>query len=181
MVCNRCMISVKNGLEQLGYKSVEVSLGEASFTATIDYNEAELENKLASLGLTLLQDKNMKIVKDVKLLVNRVYSGDFDFPEKFQFSKFITARLNKEYESISDAFVSAEKKTIGQYIIDFRINKVKELLVYTTLTLADIAFKLNFSSAAYLSRQFKEQTGLTPGFFKQIKREKDGPVLKNDN
>jgi AraC family transcriptional regulator len=173
MVCNRCVITVKNGLEQLGYQSVEVSLGEASFIPPAAYNQTELENKLSVLGFSLLEDKNIKIVKEVKSIVQEVYSGDFDFPEGFQFSKLSTARLSKDYEAISDVFVSTEKKTIGQYIIDFRINKVKELLVYTTLTLADIAFKLNFNSVAHLSNQFKQQTGLTPSFFKEVKKKKE--------
>lgn len=47
------------------------------------------------------------------------------------------------------------ERTIEQYIIELRINKVKEFLVYSSLTLADIAFKLNFNSVAYLSTQFK--------------------------
>lgn len=178
MVCSRCMMSVQTLLEQLGYNGVEVLLGEASFNVPSNYNETELENKLALLGFTLLKDRNASIVKDVKLLVKEVYGGEFDFPENFLFSKWLAARLNKDYEAISDIFVAAEKKTIGQYVIDFRINKVKEFLVYTSLTLADIAFKLNFSSAAYLSKQFKEQTGLTPGFFKQIKKEKEGSATQ---
>lgn len=172
MVCNRCVMSVKNGLEQLGYQSVEVSLGEASFIAPATYSESELANKLSALGLSLLEDKNLRIVKDVKSLVHEVYNGDFDFADNFQFSKLLTERLGKDYEAISDVFVATEKKTIGQYIIDFRINKVKELLVYASLTLSDIAYKLNFNSVAHLSRQFKEQTGLTPSFFKEIKKEK---------
>lgn len=172
MVCNRCIMTVKAELEQLGYQSVEVALGEASFISPETYNQPELENRLSVRGFTLLEDKNLKVVKEVKSLVDEVYSGDFDFPETFQFSKLLAQRSGKEYESISDVFVATEKKTIGQYIIDFRINKVKELLVYTSLTLADIAFKLNFNSVAHLSKQFKQQTGLAPSFFKEIKKEK---------
>jgi AraC-like DNA-binding protein len=80
--------------------------------------------------------------------------------------------LQKDYDVVSDAFIATEKKTIEQYIIQFRINKIKEYLVYTDLTLADIAFRLNFSSVAHLSAQFKQQTGLTPSFFKNIRRQK---------
>jgi AraC-like DNA-binding protein len=80
--------------------------------------------------------------------------------------------LQKDYETISDAFIATEKKTIEQYIIEYRINKVKEFLVYSNLTLSDIAFKLNFNSVAHLSTQFKQQTGLTPSFFRDIKKQK---------
>jgi AraC-like DNA-binding protein len=46
---------------------------------------------------------------------------------------------------------------------------VKELLVYNELSLTEIAFKLNYSSVAHLSNQFKKLTGLTPSHFKQLK------------
>jgi AraC family transcriptional regulator len=173
MVCNRCMMTVKSELESLGYLSVDVSLGEVSFNnPATGYNQSELESRLSILGFSVLEDKKMKLIKDVKALLEEVCSGDFDFPENFRFSRFLAARLGKDYDTISDNFIAIEKKTIEQYLIDFRINKVKEFLVYSTLTLNDIAFKLNFTSVAHLSTQFKQQTGLTPSFFREIKKEK---------
>ena len=178
MVCNRCMMAVRSELENLGYHSVEVSLGEVSFQNPPGrYDQAEVENRLSVLGLTVLEDKKMKLIKDVKALVEEVCRGDFDFPENFRFSRFLASRLGKDYETISDNFISIEKKTIEQYMIEFRVNKVKEFLVYTTLTLNDIAFKLNFTSVAHLSTQFKQQTGLTPSFFREIKKEKAETTL----
>ena len=112
------------------------------------------------------------MVKEIKQFVAQVYSGDFDFPERFRFSEFVKQKLQKEYDIISDAFIASEKKTIEQYIIDYRINKVKEFLVYSNFTLSDIAFKLNFTSMAHLSAQFKQQTGLTPSFFRDIRKQK---------
>ena len=52
----------------------------------------------------------------------------------------------------------------------------KELLVYGELSLNEIADKLNYSSAAYLSTQFKSVTGLTPSHFKNIKENKRKPL-----
>jgi AraC-like DNA-binding protein len=65
-----------------------------------------------------------------------------------------------------------EEKTLEKYIIDFRIQKVREYLVYTNRILADIAFLLNFSSVAHLARQFKQITGLTTTEFKKIRADK---------
>ena len=59
-------------------------------------------------------------------------------------------------------------RTIEQYLIQQKIEKVKELLVYDELTLSEIAYKLGYSSVAHLSNQFKKITGLTPSFFKTI-------------
>ena len=172
MVCNRCLMTVKTELQEMGYTPVKLLLGEVSYISNEAQNPAALEERLTSLGFSLLEDKNVKTTKEVKKLLEKVYSGDFDFPDNFRFPNFIKQQFKKDYDAISDAFIATEKKTIEQYIIDLRINKIKEYLVYTNLTLADIAFKLNFNSIAHLSAQFKQQTGLTPSFFKNIKRQK---------
>ena len=56
--------------------------------------------------------------------------------------------------------------TIEKYYIMQRIERVKELLSYGEMTLNEIAVKLNYSSIAYLSAQFKTITGLTPSQYK---------------
>jgi AraC-like DNA-binding protein len=59
---------------------------------------------------------------------------------------------------------------IEKYFIAQRIEKVKELIKYDELTLTQIADRLGYSSVAYLSNQFKKQTGLTPSFYKSLKQ-----------
>jgi AraC-like DNA-binding protein len=44
--------------------------------------------------------------------------------------------------------------------------------VYDELTLSEIAYKLNYSSVAYLSNQFKKVIGLTSTHFKKLKERK---------
>jgi len=158
----------------MGGTPVHVGLGEVSFVADTSFDLNAFERSLGLLGFGLLEDSNAIIVKKVKQLVEEVYSGEYDFPNDFRFADLITARCQKDYDSVSDLFIKIEKTTIKQYIIDFRINKVKEFLVYGDLTLTDIAFRLNFNSVAHLSAQFKQQTGLTPSFFKEVKRTKSG-------
>lgn len=173
MVCNRCVIVVKDALTAMGQPSAHVGLGEITLpNSTENFNITLLEERLAGLGFSLLEDGKMKIVKELKDLVAEVYGGHFDFQEKFRFSGLVKSRLGKEYDTVRDIFIAKEQKTLEKYIIDFRINKVKEYLVYSSLTLADIAFKLNFTSVSHLSAQFKQQTGLTPSFFKEIKKQK---------
>jgi AraC-like DNA-binding protein len=50
-----------------------------------------------------------------------------------------------------------------------KIEKVKELLLYDELTLTDISYRLDYSSVAHLSNQFKKVTGLSPSFYKELK------------
>ncbi|TCZ67929.1 AraC family transcriptional regulator [Flaviaesturariibacter aridisoli] len=48
-----------------------------------------------------------------------------------------------------------------QYIIQCKIEKARNLLVYEGLSVATIAARMNYCSAAHLSRQFKKVTGCT--------------------
>jgi AraC-like DNA-binding protein len=180
MVCNRCVMTVENELMEMGHTPIALALGEVSFIANQEHSDADLEKRLLGLGFDLLEDKKSKMTKEVKELVAMVYSGTYDFPERFRFSELVKEVFQKDYTAISSLFVAVEKKTIEQYIIDFRINKVKEFLVYTELTLSDIAFKLNFTSVSHLSTQFKRQTGLTPSFFKEIKKQKAVTVFSSN-
>jgi AraC-like DNA-binding protein len=47
---------------------------------------------------------------------------------------------------------------------------VKELLLYDELNLTEISYKLGYSSVAHLSNQFKKITGLTPSYFKKLRK-----------
>lgn len=177
MVCNRCVMVVKETLGDLGHEFSQVSLGEITISDAAALDKVQLQEKLAEHGFSLLEDRKMKTVNELKQLVAEVYSGDYDFPEKFRFSNLVKERWNKEYEAVRDVFIDKERKTLEQYIIEYRIGKVKELLVYSSLTLSEIAFKLNFTSVAHLSSQFKQQTGLTPSFFREIRKQKAEVVV----
>ena len=172
MVCNRCVLIVSSEVQALGYTPEKVSLGEVNFdTTNQEINLTKVEEKLEQHGFQLLEDPKVKMIKEVKQLVAEVYSGEYDFPHTFRFYDVVRKYWNN-YETVSDTFIAQEKMMLERYIIDYRINKVKEYLVYSSDTLADIAFKLNFNSVAHLSAQFKQITGLTPSFFKEIKKQK---------
>lgn len=169
MVCNRCITTVTNELTQLGIELDEVNLGEVKLAVKVPFSDYELlSRKLAPYGFEVLENKRRKLVRQVKEIVAEVYSGTYDFPNHFRFSDLLVQRLGKEYDKISQEFSSEEAITIEKHLLQFRTEKVKEFLVYTKLSLADISFQLGFSSVAHLSRQFKELTGLTPSHFRTI-------------
>ncbi|HEV7329461.1 MAG TPA: AraC family transcriptional regulator [Flavisolibacter sp.] len=173
MVCQRCITVVNSELQQLGLIPVKTSLGQVTVITTVQMPEIRvIEEKLEPLGFKLLEDKKIRVVKEIKRLVATVYSGEYEFPDHFRFSDLITEAFHKDYDKISALFSLVEHQTLEKYIIDYRIEKIKELLVYTSLTLLDIAIKLNYSSVAHLSRQFKQVTGLTPSYFKEVKKAK---------
>lgn len=173
MVCDRCILSLKNELLKTGVEVTDVYLGEATILHAEGIPDLDsINQKLNALGFSLIEDKKEKIVKQVKQLVQEIYSGNFDFPPHFRFSTLVEGRINKDYGTVSALFTAVEKTTIEKYIIDYRIEQVKEYLIYSDLTLSDLSFKFGFSSVAHLSRQFKSCTGLNPSRFKELKRER---------
>lgn len=173
MVCDRCISTIKNELAQLQVPVTEVQLGELTSLSGLSMQDiGAIREKLLPLGFTLLEDKRVKMVRELRSLVEQVYSGTWDFEPRFTFSALVKERINRDYESVSTVFAALEGSTLERYIINYRIEKVKELLVYSSQTLTDIAFCLGFSSVSHLSAQFRNETGLTPSHFKKIKQDK---------
>lgn len=87
-------------------------------------------------------------------------------------SAYIASKLKHNYNYLAGLFSEATGTTLEHYIIQHKIERVKELLIYDELNLSEIAHKLHYSSVSHLSHQFKKATGLTPSFFKKMKEKK---------
>ncbi len=176
MVCNRCIMVVKDELDKLGLSVRSVSLGEAVLDEDItDKQIKQLEAALIPLGFELIDDKKIRIIEKIKnIIIELVHHQDNH--TKTNLSEVLSSGLNHDYNYLSNLFSEIKGTTIEKYFIAQKIEKVKELLVYDELSLSQIAFRLNYSSVAYLSNQFKKVTGLTPSQFKQIREEKRKPL-----
>jgi YesN/AraC family two-component response regulator len=97
---------------------------------------------------------------------------------KTKFSEHISKKLHHDYNYLSNLFSEVEGTTIEKYFISQKIEKVKELLKYDELSLSQIADRLCYSSVAYLSNQFKKETGLTPSYYKNSAQKKRIPIDK---
>ncbi len=167
MVCNRCILAVKQELDKIINKPFSVSLGEVVLENALSEKEAmQFRESLNALGFELLDDQKQKQIEKIKnLLVVKVQKGELE--EHFSVSEYLGSSLAKEYSTISRLFSEVEGMTVEQYFIMLKLEKVKEWLAYDELTLSEIAWKLGYSSTAYLSAQFKKMTGLTPSHFKK--------------
>ncbi len=178
MVCDRCIMVVKNELEKLGFHPTNLKLGEVELgRELIDSEKLIINNHLLTFGFELIDDKKSRIIEKIKnVIVNLVHYQDNNI--KSNLSDVLSSSLQHDYNYLSNLFSEVEGTTIEKYLIAQKIEKVKELLVYDELSLSEIAFRLNYSSVAYLSNQFKKVTGLTPSHFKQIKEDKRKPLDK---
>jgi AraC-like DNA-binding protein len=166
MVCQRCIMSVQELLKQLNIPYSDVLLGEVITGELPQDKREQLATGLKKLGFELIENRINKLVEKIKKHVLSYLNGISD--HRLKLSTHITQHLHYDYSYLSDIFSSIEGVTIEQFFILQRIEKVKELLVYEELSLADIAWETGFSSTAHLSAQFKKVTGLTPSHFKKI-------------
>jgi AraC-like DNA-binding protein len=172
MVCQRCVLTVENIFKELNLPFHKVSLGEVDLVEKPTVEELQkIENELGKVGFELIEKRVNKIIEDVKKVVLEYLNLGID-NQNLKLSSFITKKIPYEYSYLSDLFSSVEGKTIEQFHILQRIEKVKELLVYDQLSLTEISYQAGFSSVHHLSAQFKKVTGLTPSHFKKIGVEK---------
>ncbi|HRE51165.1 MAG TPA: AraC family transcriptional regulator [Flavitalea sp.] len=172
MVCSRCIMAVRNELDKLGLKLKDIRLGEATLEREPAAEEKrKLEEALVTLGFQLIDDKKSRLIEKIKnIIIELVHHQDGEI--KTNLSELLSSKLHRDYNYLSNLFSEVEGSTIEKYYIAQKIEKVKELLVYDELSLSEIALRLNYSSVAYLSNQFKKVTGLTPSHFKQVKENK---------
>ena len=178
MVCDRCIMVVQNELEKLGLDAKNIKLGEVILSKEITSLEKEnLSKTLEPLGFEVIDDKKGRIIEKIKnIIIDLVHHQDSDV--KTNLSDVLSDKLHHDYNYLSNMFSEVEGTTIEKYFIAQKVEKVKELLVYDELSLSEIENRLNYSSVAYLSNQFKKVTGLTPSHFKQIKEDKRKPLDK---
>ena len=173
MVCERCVSVIKDGITNLGYEVIKASLGKLSLKSDIDKAGYErIENFLNENGFQMISNRQVRIVNQAKELINEVFAENVKYDSKLRFSALLSETLHMNYDSISELFTALEGLTLEKYIITKRLEKVKELLVYTEFTLTEIAYITGFSSINHLSRQFKELTGFSPSHFKSVRSEK---------
>jgi AraC-like DNA-binding protein len=172
MVSGRCKSIVQGQLTALGLRGGPVELGEVEL---LDYptvaQHHQLRLALLSAGLELLDDKKAQLIERIKATIVVMVQGE-ELAPKTTHSEYLSGRLQHGYTYLATLFSEATGTTIEQHIIHHKIELVKELLLYDELNLTQISYRLNYSSVAHLSNQFKKVTGLTPSFFKKLRHQR---------
>lgn len=172
MVCNRCILVVSQIFDEAGVTVENVQLGKVKTTEKVDPDKLEqLNNNLKRVGFEIINDSKKRLIEKIKnITIDYVYHQTGE--TKMNFSEYLTDRLNLDYSYLSTLFSSVEGNTIEKNLINLKIERVKELLVYDEKTLSEIAWEMGYNSVAYLSGQFKKITGFTPSHFKKLREQK---------
>ena len=169
MVSNRCKTAVKEELKKLGLHFIVVDLGEVEIMENISTDQREqMRTALLTSGFELMDDKKAILIEKIKTaVIEMVHHSDEII--KMNFSDYLSEKLNHNYTYLANLFSEVQGTTIEHFIIAHKIERIKELIIYDELNITEIAWKMNYSSVAHLSNQFKKATGLSPSHFKQLK------------
>ena len=176
MVSNRCKMAVKEVLRNMGLHFIVVDLGEVEIMEKITVEQrTQLSDGLLDWGLELMDDRRSVLIEKIKnVIIDMVHHSDEDI--RVNFSHFLSEKLNHDYTYMANLFSEVQGTTIEQFIIAHKIERIKELIIYNEHTITEIAWKMNYSSVAHLSNQFKKMTGLSPSHFKKLKDKRRSPI-----
>ncbi|MBX2917548.1 MAG: helix-turn-helix transcriptional regulator [Cyclobacteriaceae bacterium] len=170
MVCNRCILVVGQELEKLGLDAERITLGEVLLKSEPSANQlTSLDLALVKLGFERIDDRKARLIEAIKKLVIEEIHHQEKRARKLNWSAWLADQLHYDYSYLSSLFSAVEGITLEQYIIHQKIERVKELLFYNELTLSQIADRMDYSSVAHLSAQFKKVTGMTPSELKKLR------------
>lgn len=171
MVCNRCIMVVSDIFRDADIADARVKMGKVLLNRPLGEKEHQnIETRLNQVGFEIINETRIRLIEQIKeISIDVVYHH----PEyiNMNFSEYLTNKLHREYNYLSSLFSSVEGTTIEKHLINLKIERVKELLVYDEKTLSEIAWELGYNSVAYLSGQFKKITGFTPSHFKKLREQ----------
>lgn len=162
-----CKVIVREHLDALGIKYEMLSLGEIIINNKISEEHFEkLQSDLGKYSIEIVSNPKNQLIQRIKdTIVALVHEPDMPLTT---ISVYLSEKLNLSYGYISNVFSEYTYSSIENYFIIQKIERAKKLIIEEELTLTEISYKLNYSSVAHLSGQFKKTTGLTPSMFKRI-------------
>lgn len=168
MACESCKVVVREALSDLKLHPVKVELGQAEIKEDLSPAKKEKLNSIINkAGLEIVESKGAILIESIKK-----HCQDYIVSQKkikVNISDFLSQKLNKDYNYLSNLFSEVELQTIVQYINSIKIEKAKEMILFEDYNFTEIATKLNFNNLAAFSTQFKKTTGFSPSHFKKLK------------
>lgn len=130
-------------------------------------NQASVEKHLRDLGFYVVTDPDVTVTEQIKAAAVELIVLGNNTNSLVRNSDYISDKLQMPYSRLSKIFSTVTGSTIEKYLIQLKIEKVKDLLLRDEFTLSEIAYQLDYSSVQYLSSQFKSVVGVTVGEYRK--------------
>lgn len=163
-----CKTILRQQLDILGLEYTLPNLGEIDFRQKPTQTQMqEISEALANYGIEILNSPQQILAQRIKDTITE-FINDADKATKYNLSTYLADELHYSYSYLSTVFSEATHSSIENFVILKKIDVAKHLIIHKNITLTEIAHRLNYSSVAHLSAQFKKTTGLTPSAFQRI-------------
>lgn len=175
-----CKKILDEKLKEHGLKYRLLNFGEVEFYESLTQEQHSIFKKnLEDYGIEIIESQRTALIQKIKdAIVELVFSEE---TIQVKASIYIAEKLNHSYGYLSNLFSEVTYTSIENFIMLQKIEYAKELIISNKQSLTEIALKLNYSSVAHLSTQFKNMTGVTPSQFQKIiiKRRKSQSMIMN--
>lgn len=176
-----CKKILEEKLDECLIKFRTLGFGEVEFLENVSDEKLELfTESIRPYGMEIVENQKTVLIQKIKdTIVDMVFNEDTNVSVKS--SVYLSEKLNHSYGYLSNLFSELTYTSIENFIILQKIEYTKQLIINNQLSLTEIAFKLNYSSVAHLSSQFKNTTGITPSTFQRIIKKRREITSKNTN
>lgn len=162
-----CRKVLDEKLKEYGVKYRMLDFGEVEFYEDFTQEQHTVfKKRLQDYGIEIIESQKTALAQKIKdAIVELVFSEN---SISVKASIYIAEKLNHSYGYLSNLFSEITYTSIENFIIIQKIEYAKELMISNKYSLTEISLRLNYSSVAHLSSQFKNITGLTPSQFLKI-------------
>lgn len=168
MVCNCCIILLKEKLGQAGIVVDNIQLGTVTVTGSPTLiTDKFIDNFLGKYGFERIKDREFQLIEQIKISVIELIHQLNNVDSVVRKSDYMVEKLGLSYSYLSRIFSSHEPITLEKYIILQKMERIKELINHNEYTLSEIAFMMDYCSVQYLSSQFRKETGLSVTDYKK--------------
>ncbi|MCC5915925.1 MAG: helix-turn-helix transcriptional regulator [Cryomorphaceae bacterium] len=168
MVCQRCVMAVESVLQKhhIPYNRIDLGWVELSMQIS-DIQKQSFFDDLNAIGFYEVKSVELQLVEKIRNHIIQAIQNEDLSEMKETWSERLVANFHKDYSTLSKAFSQNQGYTIEHFVIIQKMERIKALLLYGELTIAEIAFTTGYSSSQFLATQFKQHTGMTPSEFRK--------------
>lgn len=164
------ILLLKEKLTKLGYIIHQIGPGTITFSFNPEnHSETDFVNLLEKYQLGIIIEKEQQLVEDTKIAIYELIHEMNNVNSVIRRSDYLVEKLGKSYQTLSRAFSKYEHTTLEKYLIQQKIERIKELVVEEEFTLSEISYMMEYSSVQYLSNQFKKIVGISVTDYKNRK------------